>query len=385
MIRLSPGANAFALMFGLESIARALLAAVIPLQAYDLLGEPRDVSLAFLTASVGGLAASFGIPGLIRAFGRGRVYELGGALLVLAPALFATLTAAGLVGGMFARAFGTACLNVALALYVMEFVSKRDLVRAEPRRFVAAGIAWMIGPALGGLLYATFGPWSAHLTSGVGGLLILANYRWLRLETQARPAAWRPPPNPIANVGRFVRQRRLLLAWSIAFGRTAWWNSILVYGPLYFVEAGEGRVAASLFVSAACAMLFGAPAWGRIASAYGIRPVIICCFLWLSASSLLATLLADWPFVAAACLLAGAVAAAGLDGIGNIPFLRLVRPAERPQMTAVFRSYIEIADLFNSALYALLLTFLPLPAVFGASAVLSLATATLARYLPRGL
>lgn len=152
-----------------------------------------------------------------------------------------------------------------------------------------------------------------------------------------------------------------------------------------FRRGGEGRVAASLFVSAACATLFGAPAWGRIAAAYGIRPVVILCFLWLGAASLLAALLADWPLAAAACLLAGAVAAAGLDRIGNIPFLRLVRPAERPQMTAVFRSYIEIADLFNSALYALLLTFLPLPAVFVASAALSLATATLARYLPRGL
>jgi hypothetical protein len=54
-------------------------------------------------------------------------------------------------------------------------------------------------------------------------------------------------------------------------------------------------------------------------------------------------------------------------------------------MTAVFRSYIEVAELSNGALYALLLSFLPLPAVFAASAALSLASAALARYLPRGL
>jgi MFS family permease len=279
MIRLAPGANAFALMFGLESMARALLAAVIPLQAYDLFGEARDVSLAFLAASAGGLAASFGIPGLIRSFGRGRVYELGGALLVLAPALLATLTASGQVSGMLARAFGTACLNVALALYVMEFVAKRDLVRAEPRRFIGAGIAWTLGPALGGVLYADLGPWTAHLASGLCGLLILVNYRWLRLEAYARSAAWRPPPNPITNVGRFIRQRRLLLAWAVAFGRTAWWHSTVVYGPLYFVEAGEGRVAGALVVSAICATLFTAPLWGRLAAAIGVRPAIIFCFL----------------------------------------------------------------------------------------------------------
>jgi MFS family permease len=385
MIRLAPGANAFALMFGLESMARALLAAVIPLQAYDLLGEPRNVSLAFLAASAVGLVASFGIPGLIRAFGRGRVYELGGALLVLAPLLLATLTVMGQVSGMLARAFGTACLNVALALYVMEFVAKRDLVRAEPRRFIGAGVAWTLGPALGGILYARTGPWAAHLASGLCGLLILVNYRWLRLEAQARPAAWRPPPNPVLNVGRFVRQRRLLLAWGIAFGRTAWWNSTVIYGPLYFVETGEGRVAGALFVSALSATLFTAPLWGRVAAVTGVRPAIIFCFLWLAFATLLAGVLADRPPVAALCLVAGAVGAAGLDGIGNIPFLRFVRQAERPQMTAVFRSYIEIADLANSAVYALLLTFLPLPVVFIASAALSFASAALARYLPRGL
>jgi MFS family permease len=385
VIRLAPGANAFALMFGLESMTRALLAAVIPLQAYDLLGDARNVSLASLAASAGGLAAGFGIPGLIRAFGRGRVYELGGALLVLAPALLATLTATGQVSGMMSRAFGSACLNVALALYVMEFVGKRELVRAEPRRFIGAGIAWTCGPALGGILYAELGPWAAHLVSAFCGLLVLANYRWLRLEAQAQPAAWRPPSNPIVNVGRFVRQRRLLLAWAVAFGRTAWWNSTILYGPLYFVEMGEGRVAGSLFVSAACAMLFTTPLWGRIAAATGVRPAIVFCFLWLVLTSAAAAFFAALPYVAAFCLLAGAVAAAGLDGIGNIPFLRLVRPAERPQMTAVFRSYIEIADLANGALYAVLLTFFPLPSVFLASALLSLAAAGLARYLPRGL
>jgi MFS family permease len=286
---------------------------------------------------------------------------------------------------MLARAFGTACLNVALALYVMEFVAKHDLVRAEPRRFVAAGIAWSVGPALGGVLYAGLGPWAAHAASAVCGTLIVVNYRWLQLERQARPAAWRPPPNPVANLVRFAMQKRLLLAWTIAFGRTAWWNSAIVYGPLYFVETGEGRVAGALFVSAACGMLFLTPLWGRLAARYGVRPAIIFCFVWIAATTLAAGVAAAAPLAAAAFMIAAALAAAGLDGIGNIPFLRLVRPAERPQMTAVFRTYIEVADLANSGVYALLLTFFPLPVVFFASAAVSLATAGVARYLPRGL
>src|SRR5690348_12655752 len=42
-----PGAAVFAVMFSLESLSRSTLAALIPLQAYALLQEARDVSLTY--------------------------------------------------------------------------------------------------------------------------------------------------------------------------------------------------------------------------------------------------------------------------------------------------------------------------------------------------
>ena len=37
-----PGASVFAVLFTLESLARAMLVTVIPLQAYELFGNQRD-------------------------------------------------------------------------------------------------------------------------------------------------------------------------------------------------------------------------------------------------------------------------------------------------------------------------------------------------------
>src|SRR5262249_57427533 len=131
--RSAPGANSFALMFALESITRALLATVIPLQAYAILGEARDVSVLLLAVALTGLVGSFTIPLLIRRIGRRWVYPLGGACLLLCAVTLATQTLWGQVVAMLARVFGTACLNITLNLYIMDYIHKRDLVRSEPR------------------------------------------------------------------------------------------------------------------------------------------------------------------------------------------------------------------------------------------------------------
>ena len=67
-----PGAAVFAIMFALESLSRSTLAALIPLQAYAILKEARNVSLAYFCVSITGFCASFVIPLLIRRFRRRR-------------------------------------------------------------------------------------------------------------------------------------------------------------------------------------------------------------------------------------------------------------------------------------------------------------------------
>src|SRR5437879_11495821 len=84
--RAAPEATTLAVMFALESVARATLATVIPLQAYAILREARDVSALFLAVAAAGLAASFAIPLLVRHIGRRWVYPLGGVCLILCAA-----------------------------------------------------------------------------------------------------------------------------------------------------------------------------------------------------------------------------------------------------------------------------------------------------------
>jgi MFS family permease len=380
-----PGSAAFALLFALESIARAVIATVIPLQAYALLESSRAVSVAFMAVGAAGLAGSFLIPVLIRRLQRRWVYTLGGVCLVVAALLLSLGGRWSLLGGMVLRVFGVACLNITLSLYIMDWIQRGELVRSEPLRLTMAAGAWTLGPALGVWLHGRYGALAADGLSAAAALALLATFWVLRLsDNPAIAPGRRTPRSPLASIGRFLAQPRLRLAWLIAFGRSAWWGQFFTFAPLYIVISGYGELAAAALISLGNAMLFLNLAVGRFAVRFGVRLVIVAAFLLTGACSLAAALATPWPLLTAALLLAGAFGCSALDAVGNIPFLRSVRAHERPQMTTVFRTYLDMSDLLPPMLFALLLSFFGLASVFLTAGLWMLAIGLTARLLPRG-
>ena len=53
-----------------------------------------------------------------------------------------------------------------------------------------------------------------------------------------------------------------------------------------------------------------------------------------------------------------------LDALGSSAFLRAVHAYERPQMTAVYRTYLDLSDLLPPLVYSVVLSFFELGAVF---------------------
>lgn len=380
----TPGATVFAIMFTLESITRAALATLIPLQALAILGNARDVSVLFFAIAVAGLSASFAIPLLIRRFKRRWVYSLGVGLLFLSPLLFVTATLDGQVMGMLLRVFGTACLTISLNLYIMDHIRKRDLVRSEPRRLLFGALPWTVGPYLGVVLHSYWGPWVAFGFSSAAAVALFAYFWALRFAGDPAVApAVRPPPNPLGNVRRFVSQPRLRLAWLLNFGRHAWWVTFFVYAPVFMVRSGRGELAGGLLVSAGTAMMFLTPLMSRLGGRYGIRRVMGAAYTACGVATLVAGFLIDASLLVAGLLLVAAANAVALDAFGNIPFLRAVHPYERPEMTTVFATSRDAAELAMPALFALLLTFFDLSVVFLVAGVFMVLFAALACYLPR--
>ena len=377
----------FATLYALESYARALLSTVITVQALYLLGNARDVSLLFSAVGVTGLLASFSIPVLIRHLSRRWVYTLGALLIFAAAASLATFSLAGQTLGMLFRVYGTACLNITLSLYILQYIRRAELTVSEPRRMQYGAIAWVIGPALGMFLYQRFGNLAPFAVSASMSLLLIAIFWLLRLSDRPGIVAptERPRRGPARSIGRFFAQPRLRLAWGIVFMRSSWWVFFFIYAPVYAVQQGLGEVAGAMLVSAGNALLFVAPIAGSFARRFGVRGVLLAGFLVCGIFTLAAGLFFDARVAVIALLLLASTGTVCLDAVGNVPFLAAVRAREREEMTTVFRTYLDAAELIPPALFAMVLSFADLRAVFLIQGGAMLLAIALLQYLPARL
>jgi len=393
-----PGLWVFSTLFFLEAMARASLIAVVPLQTYALLKEARFVSYLTFVMALFGLLAGMAVPLLIRHLSRRWTYTLGGVSLVGSVVAFGLQTVPGQIAGLGLRGFGALCLNIALMLYIMDFVRKHDLVRNDTRRLAVGTFAWTLGPYLGVWLFQHFGPLAAFGWSALWAILLVATFWVVRMsDSGVIIPAKSPPANPLEFVPKFLAQPRLVLAWMIAFGRSGFWSTLFVYGAILMQKSGVtfdfGQIhisnsdSAGLLISASQLLLFSSLMWGRLAIKLGLRMVITCCFAGMSLMLLAAGLAGELsPKLAAVALLGTAFFCTGLDSVGGVVFYRAVKARERAPMTAVYRTYLEIGDLIPNLIYGIILLWLPLGAVFAADGLACVAFAAVCwRYLPRGL
>ena len=78
----------------------------------------------------------------------------------------------------------------------------------------------------------------------------------------------------------------------------------------------------------------------------------------------------------------GALGASWLDVLGNIPFMRTVKPRERTAMTTVFSSWRETSAIVAPGLGSLILLLAPFWVFYAVVAGLCLLTAVYVSYLP---
>jgi MFS family permease len=383
-----PGIGVFAVLFFIEAMARASILSVVPLQAYELFKDKQAVSFLYTLVAVFGLVTSLFLPLLIRAFTRKWVYTFGAVSLLTCFLFLYSYTIAGQVAGMMARTFATACLNVTISLYIMDFIRKEDLVRNDAVRLSLSTVSWTLAPYIGVWLYVHYGHAATYLWASAWAVLLIAVFWFYRMSSQEAIAPARTQPsNLLMNVPRFIRQPRLRLAWLIAFTRSAFWTTVFIYGPILMVATGQGATASGILVAALNVSLVTAYPWGRLGERRGIRPVTTLCFL-LMGISLLATGAAGeaWPIVAGGILFVGSIFASGLDAVAAVPFYRAVKPRERPQMTSVYRTFLDIGELLPNMIYGVLLGFFGLGAVFVALGIFSLIISVVAwRYIPKSM
>ncbi len=383
-----PRRKAIALLslFFVPAMAQAILLTVVPLEALHLLGSARAVTLLYVAAGLVAVVGRFSIPFLVRLIKRRFVFSLGTLSLAASAALMAADRLPALAVGLALSIFAFACIEVTSQLYLLDNVARQELRHFEPTRIFACAGPWTLGPWLGVYLQRSVGFAAPFVVTMAASVAVLALFWAIRLgENAMLTSTRRPPPSPARYLRRFCAQPRLLLAWTLAAARNGWWSMLYVYAPIFAVTYGLGAETGGIIVSIGTGWIWLVPLWGWVGRRYGLRRLLVGGYAFAGALSVAAALTLHIPWLGAAMLILAAFGTEIIDGAGNLLFLRAVHAHERSEMTTVFVSYRDVAQLGPPAVFSILLSVFSLPSVFIASGIMMLASAALARHIPRRL
>lgn len=380
----SEAGNSLARLNALDGFSRSLLVGVVPLLALEALGSKQAVTNAYLLGSIMTLMITLNFASLERWLKRRWVLTLGGGFLICAAPILYLGSGFEFALGIGLRSAAASLFSVCLSLYIMDYIGKKDLTRVESRRMVFNGVAWLIGPSLGIWLWNNTVSWSPFASAALGAVLMLG-YFW-RLRLGPNPIvkkARNPSVNPIKIIPRYFEQPALRIAYLITLSRSVFWVSLFVYGPIYAVEAGFPAWVAGGLLSFTSGLLFISPMVRILSDRIGTRKVIMLGQL-ISSSSVFALFAIGEP--AAWGLIAWVTAAIGgvfLDVLGNIPFMRMVKPRERTEMTMIFSTWREGSELVTPLAAAIILLFAPFEYFYLFLGLLLLCAALASSYLPK--
>jgi MFS transporter, ACDE family, multidrug resistance protein len=359
----TPSVRGFAVLSALEAMIRGFLVSVYPLAMYRAFGDAALVSQLYFLIGLLSLVAGLLVPWLTRYLPRRWMYTAGLGLALAGCGL-------GLVGGqwvalaLLCSTVATVTVFVCLNAYVLDYIARADLGRSETLRMFYAAVAWSVGPVTGVWLMGLW-PGAPFLVSGFFALVLLGVFWAMRLGNGKLIArARRPAPNPLAYLGRFFAQPRLIAGWLFAVLRSCGWWVYVVYLPIFAVESGLSDKVGGAALSLTNALLFTTPLMLRWMQAHTVRATVRTGFLVSGAAFTLAAVASPFPWAAVLLLMSGSVFLILLDISGGLPFLMAVKPSERTEMSAVYSSFRDVSGILTPGAAWLVLLVAPLSGIF---------------------
>jgi len=380
----TPKVEHFALIAALEAGVRGTLMSTMPLVILRGFGDTQTSSLIYFCVGVLSLLAGLMVPYANRFVPRRWMLTGAGGLYLIGMALAITGVPWFKAAALLINAVGTVTFTVCLSSYVLDYIDRSNLGRNESTRMLFSALPWTIFPALGVYLYDW---WAAapFLLAGFFACAMVAVFWWLRLGNGKQiQRAKGPAPNPVAYLGRFFQQPRLIAGWLFASIRSSGWWVYVVYLPYFCIDAGLGNKVGGIAASLANGFLFLTPLMLRLVYRYSVRRTMRFTFALTGALFVAAFLLSPWPWATVICMMMGAVGLVMLDVCGGLPFLMAVKPSERTEMAAVYASFRDVSGIATPAIASALLAVGPIATVFAAAgAGMAAAWAIAGRLHPR--
>jgi MFS family permease len=380
----TPKVQNFALLAGMEAAVRGTLISAMPLAVYDAVGSAESTSAAYFVAGIVSLIWGLFVPWGTRFIPRRWMYSLGCAMYVLGMALAILGEGWSLPLALMALAMATATTFVCLNAYILDYIDRQNLGRSQSMQMVFAAGPWAIGPLVGVWLRSVWAP-LPFLVAGGFALALLVVFWVLRLGNGKQiTRAKGPAANPLAYLGRFFRQPRLIAGWLFAVIRSCGWWVYVVYLPIFCIEAGLGDKVGGLALSITNTLLFLSPLILRMARRASVRVAVRAAFGACTFAFLAAALLSPMPWLTVVSCMVASVLLVTLDVVGGLPFLMAVKPSERTEMSAVYSSFRDVSGILTPGAAWMVLLVAPLPGIFvAASAAMAACWVVAGRLHPR--
>ena len=363
----TPLTEHFALLTGIEAAVRGVLISAVPIAVYDAFGSASDLSTVYLLAGIITLFWGLMVPRLTQIWPRRWVYSAGCLFYLVAMGLFIVGTPLSVQLAILVAGIATVTNFVCLNAYVLDYVPRADLGRSQGLQMVYAAAPWAIGPLTGVWLRSVWAPLPFIIAGGFA-LLLLAAFWYLRLGNGKQiTRAKGPAVNPLAYLGRFFVQPRLIVGWLFAVFRSCGWWVYVVYVPIYCIESGLGDTLGGVMLSATNATVLLSPYMARAVRKLSVRLTIRWALAYCALTFAGATLLAHFPVASLTLLFLGSLGLVMLDVVGGLPFLMSVKPSERAEMAAVYSSFRDVSGILTPGAAWLVLLAAPLAGIFAAS------------------
>lgn len=360
----APGVKGFAVLAGIESAVRSILISVFPLAMYQAFQDAGAISRIYFLVGFASLIGGLMVPWLTRFIPRRWMYTVGGLLFLLSAALAIYGGPVGMALALLTNTLATVTVFVCFNAYVLDYVAKVELGRCETLRLFYSAAAWSIGPILGVSLFQ-WSPVAPFIVSAVAAIALIVTFWIMRLGNgKLITRAHRPAPNPLAYLGRFLEQPRLVAGWSFAVLRSCGWWVYVVYLPIFAVEQDMGETLGGAVLSVTNGCLFLTPFMLRGMKRISVRSSVRLGFLASGCLFAAAGFLSFTPWVSVALLMMGTVFLIFLDVCGGLPFLMAVRPSERTEMSAIYSSYRDVSGILTPGAAWGILLVAPVSGVF---------------------
>ena len=380
----APSVRGFATLAGFEAVTRGILISVFPVAVFEALQDASLISVIYFVIGVFSLLVGLLIPFLNRFVQRRWMYAIGATGYVIGSSAALVGTPQMIVLGLVLNSLATVTTFVCFNAYVMDYIARIELGKCETLRMFYSAAGWTLGPFIGVLLWGWWRP-LPFLISGTSAMIMLGMFAYMRMGNgKLIVRAHVPTPNPLAYLGRFFQQPRLIAGWLFAVIRSCGWWAYIVYLPIYAVQNGMSDQLGGALLSITNAALFSSPLMLRWMQAHSIRHTVRTGFL---TCSILFTLAGTGLLPAAlviALLFVGSFFLILLDICAGLPFLMAVKPSERTEMSAVYSSYRDVSGILTPGVAWLVLLVAPLSGIFAAAGAFSfVAWSISARLHPR--